>query len=109
MVRPRYKRAEDVPLQALIDRLRALSAAVSDGPAAIAAECTMRVPVEFDRDADVVLHEAARRLEQYGKMEQSLTVEDKVCAYPECVDNGVEGKCYKWLAGDCPGPNGMPK
>lgn len=26
------------------------------------------------------------------------------CLYPECVDNGPEGKCTRWLVGECPGP-----
>jgi hypothetical protein len=26
------------------------------------------------------------------------------CEYPTCVDDGPEGKCTKWLIGDCPGP-----
>jgi len=26
------------------------------------------------------------------------------CRYPDCVDNGPEGKCTRWLVGECPGP-----
>ena len=26
------------------------------------------------------------------------------CRYPDCVDNGPEGKCMRWLVGECEGP-----
>ena len=26
------------------------------------------------------------------------------CRYPDCVDNGPEGKCIRWLTGECSGP-----
>ena len=57
-----YKKAADVPTSILINRLEALSDAVTQGPEAIKREFAMRIPVELDRDADVVLSEAARRL-----------------------------------------------
>jgi len=28
------------------------------------------------------------------------------CRYPDCVDNGPEGKCIRWLTGECSGPKG---
>ena len=27
------------------------------------------------------------------------------CRYPDCVDNGPNGKCTRWLTGECDGPN----
>lgn len=29
---------------------------------------------------------------------------EKACKYPQCVDNGPDGKCTAWLIGDCEGP-----
>ena len=26
---------------------------------------------------------------------------DAPCRYPDCVDNGPEGKCMRWLLGEC--------
>ena len=30
--------------------------------------------------------------------------EPVTCRYPDCVDNGPEGKCVRWLVGECDGP-----
>jgi hypothetical protein len=56
-----YKTTKEVPTEALIHRLRKLSNAVSDNRID---EFTMRIPAECDRDADLVLQEAADRLER---------------------------------------------
>ena len=58
----KYNKPEDVPNSVLCERLNALSDAVTRGKEAISDEFTMRVPAEVDRDADIVLAEAARRL-----------------------------------------------
>ena len=57
----KYQRAEDVPTSVIYERLKELSRAVVKRQMH---EFTMRVPAELDRDADVVLHEAAKRLEE---------------------------------------------
>jgi len=49
--------------------------------------------------------EAAAR----GKRTDSATAPAKIgpaqpCRYPACVDDGPDGKCSDWLAGDCKGP-----
>ena len=37
--------------------------------------------------------------------EQAEPVQEPVaCRYPDCVDNGPEGKCIRWLVGECDGP-----
>lgn len=54
-----YKDAADVPTMILVERLGVLSDAVAKNSLG---EFDMRVPVEVDRDADVVLLEAAKRL-----------------------------------------------
>jgi predicted DNA-binding protein len=58
----KYNKPEDVPNAVLRERLNALSDAVARGKAAIADEFTRRIPAEVDRDADIVLAEAARRI-----------------------------------------------
>lgn len=59
----KYENTKDVPTAALVIRLRELSDAVTGGRAATESEFSMRVPAECDRDADLVLAEAAERLE----------------------------------------------
>ena len=29
----------------------------------------------------------------------------RACKYPDCAENGPEGKCIDWLTGACPGPS----
>jgi hypothetical protein len=60
-----YKNSKDVPTSTLIKRLNELSDAICEGRESQAREFTMRIPAECDRDADLVLAEAARRLEAY--------------------------------------------
>ena len=59
----KYKNGRDVPSDVLCARLRQLSDAVTKGRDSICREFTMRVPAELDRDADLVLSEAAQRIE----------------------------------------------
>ena len=54
-----YREAESVPDRVLAERLLQLSVAVTQQNWGA---FTMRVPVEFDRDADLVLQEVAWRL-----------------------------------------------
>lgn len=58
----KYNKPEDVPNSVLCDRLNALSYTVTCGKEAVVYEFTMRIPAEVDRDADIVLSEAARRI-----------------------------------------------
>lgn len=51
-----------VPNETLANRLEELSNAVTHGREAVSREFTMRVPADPDRDADLVLSEAARRI-----------------------------------------------
>lgn len=55
----KYKQSSDIPTSVLIERLMELSDAVTKGNVS---EFYMRVPAELDRDADLVLQEAAERL-----------------------------------------------
>ncbi len=58
----KYNKPEDVPSDVLCERLNALSYTVTCGKEAVSYEFTMRIPAEVDRDADIVLAEAARRI-----------------------------------------------
>ena len=60
----KYKRTKEVPTEILVARLKELADAITKGREAVDREFTMRVPAECDRDADLVLAEAARRLEK---------------------------------------------
>lgn len=57
----KYKSPSEVPNEVLCDRLKELSRLVSDGQIKHN-EFAMRIPAEVDRDVDIVLMEAARRL-----------------------------------------------
>lgn len=58
----KYKSSKDVPTDALISRLKELSDAITGGRDSLHREFTMRIPAECDRDADLVIGEAASRL-----------------------------------------------
>lgn len=58
----KYRNSRDVPLDIIITRLNELSDAVAGGRESQNREFTMRIPAECDRDADLVIDEAARRL-----------------------------------------------
>lgn len=57
-----YKRSNLVPTETLVSRLNELATAVTEGPDSVRRNFTMRVPAEVDRDADLVISEAARRI-----------------------------------------------
>jgi len=59
----KYKSSKEVPTEVLIERLKELSRAVAHRKLNnFENEFTMRIPAECDRDADLVLSEAANRL-----------------------------------------------
>lgn len=61
-----YKKSSDIPNDVLADRLKELSDAVvarmHRDESKFLNEFTFRIPCELDRDADVVLAEAAKRM-----------------------------------------------
>ena len=59
-----YKNSADVPTEILCNRIAEIVKAITAGDfgKSLLRECTMRVPAEPDRDADLVLSEASRRL-----------------------------------------------
>lgn len=63
-VSTKYKKSEDVPNDVLADRMDELVEAITNSTEGntFPSEFYMRIPAELDRDADLVLTEAARRL-----------------------------------------------
>lgn len=57
-----YQSGKDVPTEVLAARLNELAHVVAQNRDRIGDEFTMRIPAECDRDADLVMSEAARRL-----------------------------------------------
>ena len=70
-----YRNSSNVPLDAIIKRLHELSDAVVGGRKTQAQEFVMRVPAECDHDADLVLAEAAVRLDALRKYNAELQSE----------------------------------
>ena len=58
----KYQDVSDVPTETLCKRLAELAHAVTISDRRMMREFTMRIPAEVDRDADIVISEAARRL-----------------------------------------------
>ncbi len=58
-----YEKSEDVPTEVLCNRVKELVKLITKGEVKHN-EFTMRVPAELDRDADVVLSELVRRLNE---------------------------------------------
>ena len=72
----KYRNSADVPTAAIVARLNELSDAIAGGSETMSREFDMRVPPEHDRDADLVLAEAARRLEQVQARAEAVEFED---------------------------------
>ncbi len=60
----KYRDKDDVPSEVLCSRLDELANAVTQGSKGLNREFSMRIPAEHDRDADLVLSAAARRIRQ---------------------------------------------
>jgi len=63
----KYRQSKDVPTEVICDRLKELSDVITKGEKQFLREFVMRVPAELDRDADLILCEAARRLRELSK------------------------------------------
>ncbi|MCK5014285.1 MAG: hypothetical protein KAS66_10735 [Candidatus Omnitrophica bacterium] len=61
----KYRNSNEVPTEALCKRIDQIITAGDSGKSLLR-ECTMRIPAELDKDADLVLAEAARRLRVLG-------------------------------------------
>lgn len=82
-----YKHGDKVPSEVLCKRLNELSDAVTEGRGAVLREFDMRVPAELDRDADIVLSEAASRI---AYLEAEL-------AYLEARLAAAEADAGRWM------------
>jgi len=67
-----FKHGDYVPSELLARRLDELCDAIGAGPDAMAREFTRRIPAELDRDADLVLMQAAERIRELEVQVQSL-------------------------------------
>lgn len=68
----KFKSTRAVPLDKIIARLKELAEAITKGRAYQEREFTMRIPAECDRDADLVISEAATRLQQLQAANRDL-------------------------------------
>jgi len=94
-----YKFGDRVPSDVLCKRLLELSAAATKGPRSMEMEreFTMRIPAELDRDADLVLSAAARRIEELESCKVA-TLEQTTCEWTSCTpeddySDTWEGSC----------------
>lgn len=65
----KYKESYKIPNNVLCKRLNELSTAVTKDKDEINREFGMRVPAELDFDADLVISEASRRINEMTKKE----------------------------------------
>ena len=42
--------------------------------------------------------------QMHAAYEQGAKDERSRCRYPECVDENEDGRCSRWLSGECGGP-----
>ncbi len=77
----KYQESKDVPTETIYARLDELSTAITKGRAVFEREFTMRVPAELDRDADLVLNIAAKRLKHLNHFYSSVA-----CLFAEGVE-----------------------
>ena len=87
----KYNSNSEVPTEVLINRLKELSNAVTEGRSSLEREFTMRIPAECDRDADIVLAESAKRLEMYVKLQHAAKLEMEM----HKVGCGANGEIYE--------------
>ena len=101
-----YKNSSDVPLDTIIARLHELSDAVVGGRKTQKQEFVMRVPAECDHDADLVLAEAAVRLNALRNYNAELQADlDRAQARLERVRELAEK--IRDIAIDSPASNNM--
>ena len=85
----KYKDCDEVPNEALCKRLKELSKAVTKGREGLHREFTMRIPAELDRDADLVLSIAARRIESLRQQLEEAKILIGVAKCPCCDGSGT--------------------
>ena len=87
MMTTNYKSSRDVPMETIIGRLNELSDAVTRGHESMNREFIMRIPAECDRDADLVIGDAAIRLDRLQADNEALRA--RVAELESCVDDGA--------------------
>jgi hypothetical protein len=125
-----YQSGKDVPTEVLAARLNELAHVVAQKRDRIGDEFTMRIPAECDRDADLVMSEAAVRLEalqaELAELKQTSlfaagyrfgrdandaghTVrlqKEKDTLQAECDQLRKDAERYRWLREQCQKPVG---
>ena len=102
----KYKNSKDIPTEVLCKRLEALSDAVTKGHAG-RGEFTMSMPAQLDRDADLVLSEAAnrlRRLSSVVELQGDGVVRNEILGFISSLSNSdpyietiyKNGGCYQF-------------
>ena len=86
----KYKFSDEVPSDVLVARLRELSDAITKGSKMIASEFYMSIPAQVDRDADLVLSGAAKRIEDLLKQlkqkdEEIERLNEEVVKFAGCL------------------------
>ena len=80
----KYKHPKEVPLQVIVARLRELATVITKGRDSQEREFTMSIPAECDRDADIVINEAANRI---GALQSQVAeLESMVKVFRGCID-----------------------
>lgn len=86
----KYQTTSEVPTSVLVNRLQQLGDAI---PKQNRDEFSMRVPAECDRDADLVIPEAAKRLDQLQTTNQQLVEAlERVKPIAECGLRAMRAK-----------------
>ncbi len=93
----KYQSSSEVPLKDLITRLNQLSDAVVNDRDRV--EFTMRIPAECDRDADLVISEAAVRLQRQD--EQIKDYKAKLGLISIAADEGNLEKVKELIPPSC--------
>lgn len=75
----KYRIADQIPSPVICNRLEELSDAVTKGPDAVRRAFDMRVPAECDRDADLVLSAAAKRIRDLENCNRCQLEDDPTC------------------------------
>ena len=74
-----YNHNDRVPSETICTRLDELAHAVTLGHEAVTREFTMRIPAELDHDADIVLSEASRRINELEARLSALLRGEFIC------------------------------
>lgn len=100
----RYRKSSEVPNSVLCQRLEELSEAVTRKGEDRDRELTLRIPAEVDRDVDLVLEEAARRIKHMESEIRDLEgIVAAISNTTSCMDCGTESGIHHHNCGTLEG------